>query len=154
MHSTIIEIRDHKVPMSQWATEDNFSDNNDKMDYCGLANEEERAEDIERFLNNFKDLFTKGTEPNSIVYTGKVSEVREKWVESIETEFGDFKSSGKCDSFKLLSSINRPFDIYTLFCLPDWTGDGAEYPKEVFEWLETMKEGDVLYICSTFDYHW
>lgn len=154
MYSTIIEIRDHKVPMDQWATESNFEDNGDMMDYCDLSNEQERTEVIERFLENFKDLFTKGNEPNSVVYTGKIAEVRDKWVESIESEFGKFKSSGKCDSFKLLRAIHRPFGIYTLFCMPDWSGPWAEYPKELFELLETMKEGDILYIGSTFDYHW
>lgn len=154
MHSTIIEIRDHKDPVSEWTTESSFEDNGDMMDYCVLANEKERTEDIERFLEIFKDLFTKGNEPDSIVYTGKISVVREKWVESIESEFGKFKSSGKCDSFNLLRAIRRPFGIYTLFCLPDWNGSGAVYPKELFEWLETMKEGGVLYIGNTFDYHW
>lgn len=154
MHSTIIEIRDHKASMSQWATESSFEGNDNMMDYCDLANEKERTEDIERFLENFKDLFTKGNEPDSIVYTGKIAVVREKRVESIESEFGKFKSSGKCDSFNLLRAIHRPFGIYTLFCLPDWAGSGAEYPKELFEWLETMKEGSVLYIGNTFDYHW
>ena len=65
MHSTIIEIRDHKAPVSEWTTESSFEDNGDMMDYCVLANEKERTEDIERFLEIFKDLFTKGNEPDS-----------------------------------------------------------------------------------------
>ena len=33
MHSTIIEIRDHKAPVSEWTTESSFEDNGDMMDY-------------------------------------------------------------------------------------------------------------------------
>lgn len=153
MHSTIIEIRDHKIEKGMWASESNFYDDSNKLDYCGVSNEEERAEDIRRFLENFNDLFVKGEELDSIVYTGKIADVRKKWMDCIEQGLSVVKSSGKCDTFKLRNAIDRPFEIYTLFCLPDWAGTGAEYPRALFEWIETMKKGDVLYIGNTFDYH-
>ena len=55
--------------------------------------------------------------------------------------------SALCDKKKVL-------DSHFMFCLPEYTGDGAVYPCELLEWLDTLKDGAVIHINSVFDYHY
>lgn len=156
MHSSIIEIRDHRTDKDEWATEENFYDDCDEMiDYCHDLTEDERAEYIEAFMDSelFGALFTKGEEPDTIVYNGRLESLKSEWYKSIQSELDKMVSNGSLSSYNLNRAIEKPFLSELLFCLPDWNGDRASYPSELMEWLDRFKVGDVFYIGGIVDYH-
>lgn len=156
MHSSIIEIRDHRTDKGEWATECNFYDDcGDIIEYCRDLTEDERAGYIEDFMESelFNALFTKGDEADTIVYNGKLDAIKSEWYKSIQVELDKMVAKGSISPYYLNRAIEKPFLSDFLFCLPDWNGDRANYPRELMEWLDTLKDGDVLYICGVVDYH-
>lgn len=159
MHSTIIQLSEKPIGRCEWASEDDFySDIYCKVDYCTLLDGEERSERIND-LNSSNDLFSQifkqGTGNEAFVFRGKKSlfEVRQTWIGEIRRALGSMADGNSFDTFRLLHAVNRPCGIYTLFCLPSWTGNCAVYPSELLEWLNTIEDGTTIYVGAVLDYH-
>lgn len=156
MHSSIIEIRTHRIDKDEWATESDFYDDCGSMlDWCQDLSDEEREDYINGFTESelFQSLFSKGDEPDAIIYNGKLDLLKSKWYESIQAELNEVVSKKLVSSYRLTRRIKCPLDSDILFCLPEWCGSRANYPIELLEWLSHFKEGDVLYICGVLKYH-
>lgn len=157
MHSTIYEITQEQLERDEWASESNFYED-PNVDYTDLWDDESR----EQIINDldecdwFNALFTKGEEPDTIVFKGRdaLQSIKEAWYKEIQDNLEALKESGGCDTYRLRKVINNPFAQYTLFCLPGWAGDKTSYPREFMELLNTLEDGAVLYINSVLDYHW
>lgn len=157
MHSTIYEITQEQLERDEWASESNFYED-PNVDYTDLWDDESR----EQIINDldecdwFNALFTKGEEPDTIVFKGRdaLQPIKEAWYKEIQDNLEALKESDGCDTYRLRKAINNPFAQYTLFCLPDWAGDKTSYPREFMELLNTLEDGTVLYINSVLDYHW
>lgn len=155
MHSTIYEITQEAIDPKDWASESNFYED-DNVDYTTLLSGEERDEAIEDLCNSrwFNRLFSRGKEPNTIIYNGNIEAVKDEWYQELQKELQSLIDKRHCDTYKLRKAIDRPFGDYTLFCLSDWCGSSSCYPRELLELLERTKPGTVFYINSVFDYHW
>ena len=157
MHSTIYEITQKQLECDEWATESNFYED-PNVGYTDLWDDESR----EQIINDLDDcvwfnvLFTKGEEPDTIVFKGRAAlqPIKEAWYKKIQDNLEALKERGGCDTYLLRRAINNPFAQHTLFCLPDWSGGKTSYPYEFMEWLNTLEDGTVLYINSVLDYHW
>lgn len=155
MHSTIYELTQAKLEREDWATDENFYDDN-HIDYSTRLSESER-EDCIRDLHEltwFKRLFSVGDSSDTIVYNGRIDEIKEEWYVDIQTELDSMTQNKQSESYRLRRIINSVIFGDTLFCLPEWSGDAASYPGELMEWLDTMEAGTVIHINAVFDYHW
>lgn len=157
MHSTIYEITQEQLERDDWASESNFYED-PNVDYTDLLDDESREQIINNLDNYdwFNALFTKGDEPDTIVFKGRdaLQTIKEAWYKEIQDNLEALKECGGCDTYRLSRAINNPFAPHTLFCLPDWAGDKTSYPREFMEWLNTLEDGAILYINSVLDYHW
>lgn len=158
MHSRIIELTLNPLDREDWAEETYFYDD-DKIDYLSSLNEDERRESIEDWENGrdaiFRRLFTRG-DGDTIIFKGHEAliKVHEEWIDSIKEEVGRLSASEGFDTFSVLASANQVLHSDYLFCLPDWTGHRAEYPRELLSWLDTLEDGTVLHIDAVFDCHY
>ena len=155
MHNNIYEITVDAIDRDDWATESNFYDD-DHVDYVTEMEGEERDEAIDDFCKHpdFTKLFTRGEEPDTIVYNGKIDEVTNEWYDNIQKELDEMRKSGKVDSYRLRKAIDRTFFGDELFCLPGHSGTESSFPRELLEMLRYHKAGTVLHINAVFDYHW
>lgn len=155
MHSTIYELTQEKLNRNNWATEENFYDDKN-IDYSTQLSGSERKKCIQDLceLSWFKRLFTVGDSPDTIIYNGKIDEIKEEWYTRIQIELDSMTRNKQSDSYRLRRTINSVIFGDTLFCLPESFGDSLSYPRELVEWLDTMKAGTVIHINAVFDYHW
>ncbi len=157
MHGEIYEITREQLERDEWASESNFYED-PNVDYTNLWDDESR----EQIINDLDDcdwfnaLFTKGEDPDTIVFKGRAAlqPIKEAWYKEIQNNLEALKERGGCDTYRLRQALNKPFAQYTLFCLPDWTTDKTSYPCDFMELLNTLEDGAVLYINSVLDYHW
>ena len=157
MHSTIIQLMPlYRIAESDAATENDFENENDKMDYCRLLTDKEREERIKDVIDNSvwsKRLFTlvQGY-TDRIMYNGKVEELNQEWTEDIQKQLNKLKNTKSFEPFYLSNAIRYPTGTYTLFYIQDWSA--PMYPCEFFDYLSTQaNKGDVFYISSVLDYH-
>lgn len=157
MHGIIYEITTKKLAPEYWADESNFYED-PNVDYTYLLDDKSRQQRINDLYDRvwFKALFTKGKEPDTIVFKGRdaLQPIKEAWYQAIQDNLEALKERGSCDTYHLRKALNEPFAQYTLFCLPDWAGDKTSYPLEFMELLNTLEDGAVLYINSVLNYHW
>lgn len=157
MHGKIYEITQKQLERDEWASESNFY-GDPNVDYTDLLDDESRKQIINDLddCGWFNVLFTKGEEPDTIVFKGRAAlqPIKEAWYKEIQNNLEALKERGGCDTYRLRQALNKPFAQYTLFCLPDWITDKTSYPCDFMELLNTLEDGAVLYINSVLDYHW
>lgn len=155
MHNFIYEITQNPFNPDDWADESNFYEDCN-VDYTTLLTGKERADAIEELYSSrwFGCLFSRGKEPDTIIYNGSIEAVKDEWYRELQKELQLLIEKRSCITCGLRSAINRPFAGYNLFCLPDWAGSSSCTPRILLELLECMKPGSVLHINSVFDYHW
>lgn len=155
MHSTIYEITRNRVNPDDWAEESNFYEDNN-VDYTTLLIDQERTDAIEELYDYcwFTRLFSRGEEPDTIVYNGGLETIKNEWYQELRETLQSLIETKGCDTYKLRKVIDQPFAGYTLFCLPDWNGSSSCFPRDFLELLNDVKPGTVFYINSVFDYHW
>lgn len=159
MHSTIIQIEPTEgcYLKQEPATESDFENETDKVDYYELLTGEEREARINYVIKQsewYKRLFVplQGTK-DKLVYNGKVEELKAEWIANIQAELTELKNDKGFDTFKITEAINRPTNTCSLFYIKDW--DGLMYPTGFFDFLSRKAErGDIFIIRSIFDYHW
>ena len=155
MHNNIYEITVDAIDRDDWATESDFY-NDSHVDYVIEMKGEERDEAINDFCEHpdFAKFFTRGKRPDTIVYNGKIDEVKNEWYDNIQKELDGMRKSGKVDSYRLRKAIDQAFFGNELFCLPGHSGFESSFPRELLEMLRHHKAGTVLHINAVFDYHW
>lgn len=155
MHNTIYEITQHPVDQDDWAEESNFYEDNN-VDYTTLLTGKERTDAIEELCNScwFSCLFSRGKEPDTIIYNGNIDTVKNMWYQELQKELQSLIEKRSCDTYRLRKTIDQPFAGYDRFCLPGWTGDLSCHPRDLLDLLESTKPGTMFYINSVFDYHW
>lgn len=155
MHNTIYEITLDAVHPDDWADESDFYDDVD-VDYTTLLTGQERTDAIEELYAShwFNCLFSRGKEPDTIIYNGNIEAVRDEWYQKLQKELQSLIKNRNCDTYRLRMAINQPFAGYDRFCLSDWAGSFSCPPRDLLDLLENTKPGAVLHINSVFDYHW
>lgn len=155
MHNTIYEITQNPVNPDDWADESNFYEDSN-VDYATLLTGKERTDAIEYLCNSrwFCSLFSRGKEPDTIIYNGNIEAVKDKWYQELQKKLQSLIKKRSCNTYGLREAINQPFAGYDLFCLPDWVGNSSCYPRDLLDLLVNIKPGSVLYINSVFDYHY
>lgn len=155
MHDTIYEITRNPVNRGDWADESNFYEDTN-VDYTTLLTGKSRTDAIEDLYSShwFGCLFSRGTEPDTIIYKGNIEVVKDEWYCELQKELQSLIEEKRCNTYGLRRVINQPFAGSTLFCLPDWAGTMSSQPRELLELLNSLESGTVLYINSVFDYHW
>lgn len=155
MHNTIYEITQKSIHKDDWVNESDFYED-DNVDYTTLLIGKDRADAIEDLYNScwFSSLFSRGEEPDTIVYNGNIETVKDEWYQKLQKELQSLIKERRCDTYRLRETINQPFAGYTLFCLSDWAGIFTCRPRVLLELLESVEQGAIFHINSVLDYHW
>lgn len=155
MHNTIYEITQNPVHPDDWADESNFYEDG-YVDYATLLTGKERADAIEDLCNSrwFGCLFSRGKEPDTIIYNGNIDAVKDEWYQELQKELQSLIEARSCNTYRLRKAIDQPFAGYDRFCLPDYVGYCSCHPRDFLDLLENTKPGTVLHINSVFDFHW
>ena len=153
MHSRIFELTQANLNREDWATENDVYDE-EKMDYSEELHGDERMESIawlEISTLGMLFIFDKDT---LVFKKDALMDVRKDWIASIKNALEVMEKKCLYNTFGLHYATEKVLDSHFMFCLPEYTGDGAVYPCELLEWLNTLKDGAVIHINSVFDYHY
>lgn len=153
MHGNIYEISQYAIDIEDQVSEDELFDEN-IMEYVIEHNEDDRNQAIDMMLNSqwFSSLFKAGSDKNTIVFMGGVSNLIEQWHQSIQKELNKMIDQRSTNTWGIREAINCPFRTTDLFCLPDYSGVQAVPQRTFVEWLETLEPGTELCINAVFDY--
>ena len=155
MHSRIFELTQANLNREDWATENNFVYDEEKMDYSEELHGDERMESIDWLKSSpLGRLFA--FDKDTLTFMGKdaLMDVRKDWIASIKNALEVMENKCLYNTFGLNYATKKVLDSHFMFCLPEYTGDGAVYPCELLEWLNTIKDGAVIHINSVFDYRY
>lgn len=153
MHSRIFELTQANLDREDWATENDVYDE-EKMDYSEELHGDERMESI-----SWLEISTLGRmfifDKDTLVFKkDALMDVRKDWIASIKNALEVMEKKFIYNTFGLNYAIENVLDSHYLFCLPEYTGSRAVYPCELLEWLNTIKDGEVIHVNSVFDYHY
>ena len=153
MHSRIFELTQANLDREDWATENDVYDE-EKMDYSEELHGDERMESI-----SWLEISTLGRmfifDKDTLVFKkDALMDVRKDWIASIKNALEVMEKKFIYNTFGLNYAIKNVLDSNYLFCLPEFTGNMAVYPCELLEWLNTLKDGEVIHVNSVFDYHY
>lgn len=154
MHSRIFELTQANLDREEWATENDFVYDEDKIDYSEELHGDERMESI-----SWLEISTLGRmfifDKDTLVFKkDALMDVRKDWIASIKNALEVMEKKFLYNTFGLNYAIENVLDSHYLFCLPEYTGSRAVYPCELLEWLNTIKDGSVIHVNSVFDYHY
>ncbi len=154
MHSRIFELTQANLDREDWATENDFVYDEEKMDYSEELHGDERMESIDWLKRSpLGGLFV--FDKDTLTFKkDALMDVRKDWIASIKKALEVMESKCLYDTFGLHYATKNVLDCDFLFCLPEYTGNRAVYPCELLGWLNTLKDGAVIHVNSVFDYHY
>lgn len=124
-------------------------------DYVREIDEDKRIKAIEYFKNDrWKSKLFKVTDEFGVFeYTGDTETLLDAWYELLQKRLGEIIKAKTTDMYWLTRVIERPFEDFSLYVLPDWNNLEAYPVNSLYEWAQHLKPGDKVHIRQVFDYH-
>lgn len=154
MHSRIFELTQANLDREDWATENNFVYDEEKMDYSEELHGDERTESTDWLKESPLGRLFVFDKDTLTFKKDALMDIRKDWIASIKKALEVMENKCLYDTFGLRYATKNVLYCNFLFCLPEYTGSGAVYPCELLEWLNTLNDGAVIHVNSVFDYHY
>ena len=153
MHSRIFELTQENLDREDWATENDVYDE-EKMDYSEELHGYERMESIDWLKSSPLGRLFAFDKDTLVFKKDALMDVRKDWIASIKKALYVMEKKCLYNTFGLHYATKNVLDSHFLFCLPEYTGNRSVYSCVLLEWLNTLKDGEVIHINSVFDYHY
>lgn len=129
----------------------------DKYDigYIDDADDEERAEAIDGFFEkDWVNAMFERISPDAAVYKGGLDVYKRKWLERLMVEIRrlGLAPTERFDTYDLKRVLRTPFGFGSddVVVLPDYFGAHIEDEDILFDFINTLRPGDKIYIGNVF----